>query len=232
MFWDAVYDVRYLLEVGGQVLVTIFVVALGLWTLIVERFWYAKWVHPERVEAVQRAWQAIEDKTTWDAAAIRRLMISEVVMDLNRGLALIRALVAVCPLLGLLGTTTGMVEVYEVMAIEGSSEPRAMAAGVSQAMVTTMAGLVVSLSGIFFSFRLESQRIRERDSLDHRLHVDKDLLAHHHRVRSQAAKLKARKDNEMRRLRAQADRRRAEDRGRKRLVEREAAGRGKGKPDG
>lgn len=223
MFWDVLYDVRYLLEVGGNVLVTIFFIAVALWTLIFERFWYLKWIHPERAAEAQRAWQAIDDQATWDAASIRRLLISEVNMDLRRSLALIRALVAVCPLLGLLGTTTGMVDVYEVMAIKGSSSPRAMASGVSQAMVTTMAGLVVALSGIFFSFRLENRSVAERDRLDHQLHVDKDPLAHFHRVRSAEAKRKAKADNEMRRLRARADRRRAEDRGKQRLAERKAA---------
>jgi hypothetical protein len=90
-------------------------------------------------------------------------------------------------------------------------------------MVTTMAGLVIALSGIFFSFRLEKRSALERDHLDHQLHVDKDLFAHFHRVRSPEAKRKQKVDNERRRLRAQADRRRAEDHGKKRLAERRAA---------
>ena len=209
--WGAVQDVTYLLEVGGNVLVAIFVVAVILWTLIIERFWYQRNVHPEKVETIVKKWDAMERKDNWDAHAIRRLMISEVMMDLNQWLAAIRALVAVCPLLGLLGTTTGMVEVYDVMAIEGSSEPRAMASGVSQAMVTTMAGLVIALSGIFFSFRLEEHLYKERDRLSFQLHIDEDLLAHNHRVRSPQAKRKARAENDRRR-RARRRGREAEER--------------------
>jgi biopolymer transport protein ExbB/TolQ len=112
-------------------------------------------------------------------------------MGLDNWLSVIRALVSVCPLLGLLGTTTGMVEVYDVMAIRGSGDPRAMADGVSQAMVTTMAGLVVALSGILFSARLENALHKERQRLGSRLHIDENLLDPHHRIRSHKAKERA-----------------------------------------
>ena len=67
------------------------------------------------------------------------------------------SLVAAAPLLGLLGTVTGMVEVFDVMAITGSSNARAMAAGISKATLPTMAGMVTSLSGIFFIAQIESK---------------------------------------------------------------------------
>ena len=196
---QALTDIQKLFEVGGTVLIAIFFVALLMWTLIIERFWYIRWVHPERANRIILDWDQAEDKLTWDAQAIRRLWISELVMAMNQGLPMIRALISVCPLLGLLGTTTGMVEVYEVMAIEGSSEPRQMAAGVSQAMVTTMAGLIIALSGIFFSARLENTVSLERERLDARMHIEEDLLSHQHRIRSRKAKQKAREANERRR---------------------------------
>jgi biopolymer transport protein ExbB len=196
---QAITDIQHLLEVGGGVLITIFLVAIALWTLIIERFWYMRLVHPRKADEIARAWDAIVDKECWDAHAIRRLWISQLTMDLDRGLAMIRALVSVCPLLGLLGTTTGMVEVYEVMSIEGQGEPRLMAAGVSQAMITTMAGLVIALSGIFFSVRLEGHLVAEHDRIAARLHIDEDLLGHHHRVRSDKAKARAMEANERRR---------------------------------
>ena len=68
-----------------------------------------------------------------------------------------QTLVAAAPLLGLLGTVTGMVEVFDVMAITGSSNARAMAAGISKATLPTMAGMVTSLSGIFFIAQIESK---------------------------------------------------------------------------
>jgi biopolymer transport protein ExbB len=68
---------------------------------------------------------------------------------------MIKTLVAVCPLLGLLGTVTGMIEVFDVMAMVGSGNARAMASGVYMATIPTMAGMVAALSGVYFIARLE-----------------------------------------------------------------------------
>ena len=76
-----------------------------------------------------------------------------------KGLATIAAL---APLLGLLGTVTGMVEVFEVMAFSGTGNPRSMAAGVSKATIPTMAGMVAALSGVFANTYVT--RIAERES--------------------------------------------------------------------
>lgn len=198
---SAFQEVQHLLEVGGSVLVAIFCAAVALWTLLIERFFYAMRVHPVRAEAIGKKWDEMPDKESWDAQVIRRLWISELTLDLDSGLAEIRSLVSVCPLLGLLGTTTGMVEVFESMAMLGNSEPRLMAAGVSQAMVTTMAGLVVALSGIFFSARLESHLMSERDRLTQRLRIDGNLLLRTHRVRNPLAKERTRNANERHRRR-------------------------------
>lgn len=209
--WEVYSDVRGLLEVGGNVLRVIFAVAVVMWMLIFERFWYLTQIHPDKAESIARQWDAMEDKSTWDAQVIRRMWMSELLMDLNQWLAAIRALVTVCPLLGLLGTTSGMIEVYEVMALKGSGEPRMMAEGVSQAMVTTMAGLVVALSGIFFSARLENRRLAETELLAFRLHIDEDLLGGHHRVRSERAKKRAAEENLRRMKKRYAAREAAEE---------------------
>nr|NIP17524.1 MotA/TolQ/ExbB proton channel family protein [Xanthomonadales bacterium]NIX12314.1 MotA/TolQ/ExbB proton channel family protein [Xanthomonadales bacterium] len=81
--------------------------------------------------------------------------------------------VALCPLLGLLGTVTGMIEVFDVMAISGTGNPRSMASGVSKATIPTMAGMVAALSGIAMSTYLQRKAGRERELLsDH-------LVIHH-----------------------------------------------------
>jgi biopolymer transport protein ExbB len=70
-------------------------------------------------------------------------------MAANNGVPVIQTLVALCPLLGLMGTVTGMIEVFDVMAISGTGNARSMAAGVSKATIPTMAGMVGALSGVF-----------------------------------------------------------------------------------
>jgi biopolymer transport protein ExbB len=90
----------------------------------------------------------------------------------ERNLALIKTCVALCPLLGLLGTVTGMIEVFEVMAISGSGNPRSMASGVSKATVPTMAGMVAALSGVAMSAYLENKARREREFIADELIIE------------------------------------------------------------
>ena len=76
-------------------------------------------------------------------------------------------MVALCPMLGLLGTVTGMIEVFDVMAA-GGGNTRGMAAGVSKATLPTMAGMVAAISGMLFHIQLErfaadaSERVADR----------------------------------------------------------------------
>ena len=64
---------------------------------------------------------------------------------------------AVLPLLGLLGTVTGMIAVFDVMAFAGTGNARLMAGGVSKATIPTMSGLVAALSGLYFAAWLEKK---------------------------------------------------------------------------
>ena len=99
-------------------------------------------------------------------------MISRATIKISSGITTIKTLVALCPLIGLLGTVTGMIEVFDVMAILGSGNARAMAAGVSKATLPTMAGMVAALSGVFVSTYLERKVNRETDALQDSLVMD------------------------------------------------------------
>lgn len=147
--------VESFMESGGDVLVVIFAVTLLMWTLILERVWFMRISHPRKRKQVLDAWQKREDHTSWYAQAIRRKIVSEVSEGLHHALPMIKTLVALCPLLGLLGTVTGMIEVFNVMAIAGNGNPRAMASGVSMATIPTMAGMVAALSGLYMSAQLK-----------------------------------------------------------------------------
>ncbi len=156
---------RDFLESGGPVLVVILGVVFLMWTLILERYWYLWTGHDQAVRKLENQWEAREDKSSWYAHQIRRAGVSRVVMSLRRNVPMIQTLVALCPLLGLLGTVTGMIEVFEVMAISGSGNTRAMASGVSRATVPTMAGMVAAISGFIFSVRLERLADTEGDRI-------------------------------------------------------------------
>ena len=167
-----ILDVQAFLETGGGVLLVIGVVTVTMWTLMLERFYYFYQVFPKVAEEVQEEWAARDDHSSWDAHQIRRLLVSELRMQLENGLAYIRVLVALCPLLGLLGTVTGMIEVFDVMAIAGSGNAKAMAGGVSKATIPTMAGMVAALSGLILSARLEQFAADEGERLADRLEIE------------------------------------------------------------
>lgn len=65
--------------------------------------------------------------------------------SLERGLSTIKVIIAIAPMLGLLGTVTGMITTFEVITLFGSGDPKMMAGGISQALVTTVQGLVTAI---------------------------------------------------------------------------------------
>ncbi len=166
---EAIAAVRDFVELGGDVLFMIAFVTAVMWTLILERFWYFRTGHRDEARRVRELWAARADHASWRAHQIRRMLASEVRLKLQRGLGSIKTIVALCPMFGLLGTVTGMIEVFDVMAVAGSGNARGMASGVSKATLPTMAGMVAALSGMLFSVQLDrtarSEAARVADSL-------------------------------------------------------------------
>ena len=168
-FYHAWADVRDFTETGGWVLVVIAAVIFLMWGLILERALYQQLVFPGVVRDILRDWEKRRERRSWAAHRVREKMVSEAWLGLERSLPMIKTLVAVCPLLGLLGTVTGMVEVFEVMAITGTGNARQMAAGVSRATIPTLAGMVGALTGVFASSWLERRAARQRELLEDHL---------------------------------------------------------------
>ncbi|MDH5425720.1 MAG: MotA/TolQ/ExbB proton channel family protein [Gammaproteobacteria bacterium] len=156
-------SVKDFLSTGGYVLWVIFFMSLLLWTLIIERYWYLWRVYPLMLSNEIAWWKKRDDKASWFSTNIRAAKISDITSQLNKNLSFIRVLVMLCPMLGLLGTVTGMIQVFEVMAVLGTTNARAMASGVSMATIPTMAGLVTALSGFYFSARLKFHILSARN---------------------------------------------------------------------
>jgi biopolymer transport protein ExbB len=167
-YLPALETVRDFLELGGGVLYVIALLLMFMWALIIERLVYIRVGHKRLVAATQQLWESRSDHHSWNAHQIRERLVSQVSAQVERNIPMIQTCVALCPLLGLLGTVTGMIEVFEVMAISGSSSPRSMAAGVSKATIPTMAGMVAALSGVAMGTYLQRKVARERALLaDH-----------------------------------------------------------------
>ena len=167
--WEAIRD---FLELGGPVVYLIGCLMVLMWIMIIERFIYFMTRHHEVVKATLDNWNARKERKSWYARRIRETMISEVRLTANQYIGLIQACVALCPLMGLLGTVTGMIKVFEVMALMGTGNARAMAAGVSQATIPTMSGMVAALSGLFISVYLQRKAEAEVEILSEHMTMD------------------------------------------------------------
>ena len=157
----ALNSVQQFLTTGGTVLVAIMILAFFLSSFILERFAYYFMGHKPMVKRLASEWKNREDKTSWRGRAIRDELISEVKSRTDQNISIIKTLVAAAPLCGLLGTVTGMIEVFDIMALSGASNARDMAGGVFKATIPTMAGMTVAIFGLLFSTYLERRGRRE-----------------------------------------------------------------------
>jgi biopolymer transport protein ExbB len=141
---------------GGPVIIVLFVLAIVMTTLLIERlFFFISELKDLSDLSVQEV-SAYKDVNSWVLNKIKSKNISVINVAANRNLLLIQGLIALCPLLGLLGTVTGMIEVFDIMAITGTGNARAMASGIAKATLPTMTGLFISIVGLFLLTAIKS----------------------------------------------------------------------------
>ena len=157
---------------GGSALWAIFVVAIALWALIIERFVFFWTRCPLLEDEVVSRWQARSDRQSWYAFQVRKMEIIQMEFQLRRGLSLIRTLTIVLPILGLLGTVNGMIFTFTVMQLFGTGNANGLAGGISEALVTTMAGLVCAVPGLYFSSNLDRRAVKSAQKIAGLLRVD------------------------------------------------------------
>ena len=159
-------------EQGGDVLYLIALATFLMWSLICERTWYFLREHREVVRNVTEAWESRDERKSWSAHAIRDTIISEASIQIRGSMPIILTCITLCPLLGLLGTVTGMIQVFDAMAMQGGNA-RSMAAGVSAATIPTMSGMIASISGVMGStvirrkIEYETSLLEEHLTMDH-----------------------------------------------------------------
>ena len=166
---ESLEALRMFLESGGPVLWSVGLVAMLLGGMIFERGLFIRFSYPKFLQQQTADWHRRDDRSSRRARCIRDAIIAGASLRLRRPLPLIRVLVALCPLLGLLGTVTGMIQVFDTMAALGTGNARAMAAGISRAIIPTMAGMVVALPGLYFTLQLDGRIDQEIERLQDRL---------------------------------------------------------------
>ena len=184
-------------KTGGWVMVPVAITSLLMWTLIGERLFTYRRLG-RRDLAVQDAVHAVQGtpvnhfghglRTTLVRNFVRKRtgepdldkrILRECAMRMEpaieRNLAMIAVLASIAPLLGLLGTVSGMITTFMVIAKLGTGNARPLAGGISEALVATQAGLLVAIPGLIASVALK----RRADTLAHRLDQTRLLLQHH-----------------------------------------------------
>ena len=159
MNWTSYKDgISALFEQGGLTLWAILFASILLWILIIERYWF----HLRDMQKVRARllddWHTSRKGLSEEMRFHRiRAIVAELTAESNRNIIALQALTGILPLLGLLGTVSGMIKVFEVITVFGTGNTRGMASGISEALVTTMAGLFTALSGLYFVSDLESR---------------------------------------------------------------------------
>lgn len=164
------YITRFI-EQGGDVLYLIAATTFVMWMLILERAYYFFREHKQVTSDVIQVWEERDERTSWSAHVVRTAILSEARMKIRGSLPIILTCITLCPLLGLLGTVTGMIQVFDAMATQGGNA-RSMAAGVSAATIPTMSGMIASLSGIMGSTFIRRKISNESELLDQALTLD------------------------------------------------------------
>lgn len=161
------------IDAGGVAMVPLVLVSFSMWLLIVERTLFFRQLHRKNMP-LNEALAHVRDNRLPDPDQYRgvvsllvarflkrrssnpkldRFILDETVFTINRSLsdhlAVIGVLAAVAPLLGLLGTVTGMIGTFDILSVFGTGNTKGMAGGISEALITTQTGLLVAIPGLY-----------------------------------------------------------------------------------
>ncbi|PHR29394.1 MAG: hypothetical protein COA36_04115 [Desulfotalea sp.] len=172
MILDFLTDILDYLAGGGVVMIPLGIVSLWMWVLIVERLIYFRSLKYASVSfheilsvwrgeaapsrnglraGVLRSFSQLRTGNSTEDKCNLRFLILRNRPALQRNIAVIGVLAGIAPLLGLLGTVTGMMTTFDVLGGYGASSARAMAGGLSEALLTTQTGLIVAIPGMFMA---------------------------------------------------------------------------------
>ncbi|NOT12609.1 MAG: MotA/TolQ/ExbB proton channel family protein [Methylococcaceae bacterium] len=168
-----------IIKSGGWMMFPIMMCSIGAMGIVVERFWSLQKKKILPPELLAQVWKLYREKKL-DDATLRRLKTSsplgcilaaglanshhgrkfmkecieetgrKVAHDLERFLNTLGIIAEISPLLGLLGTVFGMIEIFSSLMLHGAGDPGSLAGGISVALVTTAAGLTVAIPSLIF----------------------------------------------------------------------------------
>jgi biopolymer transport protein ExbB len=159
-----------LFNYGGGLLWVIAGISTVMWMLILERYMFF-WFKARGCQGeLMTRWKRHHPDDDHGRERLLEGLVKLYTEQAERGLLIVNTMTAVLPLVGLLGTVNGMIKIFEVMTLFGSGDARSMASGISEALITTMAGLMTSLSGIYFAHNLEDRAMHDAEEFRISLH--------------------------------------------------------------
>lgn len=178
---NSMLDQAYRWWQGGDILMPVmFLIAVVLYTLLAERsvvLWSVRrQQRRDELFGLLREGHAGERDGRWRAWAAKYVALAEE-MDLSRGFTVIRALTASLPLLGLLGTVTGMVDTFTQLGIAGMGSgvvAQTASAGIGLALTATQYGMALAIPAVAWEWAL-GRRVAQLAS--HREAVVRDALS-------------------------------------------------------
>jgi len=178
-----------LVQAGGWLMIPIVLCSIIAASICVERFWTLRTDQIAPKNLLSQVWNWIRH-SEMDARRLRELRINSplgqilaagisnhrlgrelmkesieevanhVVHELERYLNTLGTVAAISPLLGLLGTVIGMIKVFTAIKLEGTGNAAVLAGGISEALITTAAGLTVAIPSLFF-YRYFQRKVDE-----------------------------------------------------------------------
>lgn len=170
---DSISSVADFMTRSGSVLMWLFFVTCLLWAVIGERLMYYGAASHRDIRRALDFWAARKERKSWYARKIRAAMLSQVGLNLTRGLSAVRTLTIICPMIGLLGTLLALIAVFDRIALVGGDDVPDLATAIAQATIPTLAGMVVALSGVFAHFYLRRRATQAVSVLEDRLGLDR-----------------------------------------------------------
>ena len=148
------------MQAGGAVLSILLALSIFFWTLLLERFLYHKKSFVPQAKALKKKYKPYRGSKDWGLLHYKNAEFSCLTMDLKSGLTSLKMIILLFPLLGLLGTITGMISVFDTMGGLGTNA-KAMASGISMATIPTMAGMMLAVLGLFAYSRIQAIVLRD-----------------------------------------------------------------------
>jgi len=167
MLADLIYDSELL--TGGWIVAVILALSTVMWGLILDRYLFIWLKGHQLVQEILDYWHTQRSDNSTINRRLRVGLTNKFHNQLSSSIGTIQVITAILPLLGLLGTVSGMIKTFEVLTVFGTGNVRGMADGISQALITTMAGLLTALSGIYFASNLKQKFDRETELLAEKL---------------------------------------------------------------